>query len=85
MREMMVCTMRWNGVKSESFTWRNPDPQNDVTFKRFGTSWPFTLRSGFKVKAGSTRGCALKGIAGQYRYTADPCKTKGNPKTVVIS
>lgn len=84
MREIPVCTDKWNGVKKEIFIW-NPDPKNDVTFTQVGSKWPFTLPPGFTVYAGKKKQCGLVDIPDSYDYTASPCKTLGNPKTVIIT
>lgn len=82
-RKITVCTQRWNGLKGEKFTWQNPDHKNDVTFEQFG-GWPFTLDPDFTVAAGKDLPCGLTDKPGEYQYLAGPCKTRGNPKTVVI-
>jgi hypothetical protein len=84
MQGIPVCTDEWNGKRKETFEWI-PDPKNDVTITQVGSSWPFTLPSGFTVYAGQKLQCGLVDKPNRYNYAANPCKTLGNPKTVVIS
>lgn len=85
MREILVCTDNWNGVKNEHFIWNNPDKTNAVTFTQVGSTWPFTLPPGFSVPAGGKLQCGLVSQPNTYQYNASPCKTRGNPKTVIIT
>lgn len=84
MRNIPVCTDKWNGRIKEQFEWLNNDPKNDAEITKIGSGWPFTLPSPIKVPAGGTKACGLKDQPGTYNYDANPCKTEGNPKTVII-
>jgi hypothetical protein len=95
MRNIAVCTSKWEGAKKEKFNFDATSAVQTVTISRFGRrKFPFEGSSPITVTSGTKKSCTLIDRAGDYVYQAEPCgrrsgKTKppppGNPKNVIIS